>query len=142
MAVFVTLVRHAVCPSRLERGPWAHFAIANPAYLFNRLLELKTVLVAFKARNPEVRIVFRTPNYWPGNFYEQISSTSAMNARWIEKIYDELFGNSELFEVVKVYERTDYIFDQFGGARGGLHPGVAGGAKWIENEIVRWTLGL
>ena len=97
----------------------------------------------FKTRNPQVRIVFRTPNYWPGDFYEQISSTSAMNAMWIETITDRLFGNNELFEVVKVYEKTDFIFDQFGrGSHGGLHPGVDHGAKWMLNEIVRWTLGL
>ena len=120
--------------------PAAHFGIANPAFLLNRLLELKPVLVAFKTRNPQVKIIFRTPNYWPGDFYEQVAVISALNSKRYEIIIDELFGNSPLFEVVKVYEKTEVIFDQFTRSAPGIHPGSVGSAKWVLNEIVSWIL--
>jgi hypothetical protein len=63
--------------------PAAHFGIANPAFLFNRLLELKLVLIAFKNRNPQVKIIFRTPNYWPGDFNEQIAVISRPTTLYI-----------------------------------------------------------
>ena len=60
-------------------GPGAHFSAANPVYLFHRLLELKPVLIQFKKAHPEVKIIFKTPNYFPGDFYEQKAVISAFN---------------------------------------------------------------
>ena len=60
-------------------------------------------------RQPKVKIIFRTPNYWPGNFFEQDAVISAWNGKRHEIIINELFGNSDLFEIVNVYENTEYI---------------------------------
>ena len=121
-------------------GPGAHFSAANPAYFFNRLLELKTVLEGFKKRHPDVKIIFKTPNYFPGDFYEQKATISAYNARRLEVIIDRIFGGSELFDVVKLYKKTEVIFHAFQRSNKGIHPGSDGGSKWVLNEIVRWIL--
>ena len=74
------------------------------------------------------------------DFYEQKATISAYNARRLEVIIDRIFGESELFDVVKLYEKTEVVFDVFQRSAKGIHPGSDGGAKWVLNEIVRWIL--
>ena len=122
-------------------GPGAHFSAANPVYLFNRLLELKPVLIQFKKAHPEVKIIFKTPNYFPGDFYEQKAVISAFNAKRIEDIILKVFSDdSGLFEIVSLYDKTEVIFDQFERSAKGIHTGSDGGAKWVLNEIVDWLI--
>lgn len=122
-------------------GPGAHFSAANPVYLFNRLLELKPVLIQFKKAHPEVKIIFKTPNYFPGDFYEQKAVISAFNAKRIEDIILKVFSDdSGLFEIVSLYDKTEVIFDQFERSAKGIHTGSDGGAQWVLNEIVDWLV--
>ena len=122
-------------------GPGAHFADANPVYFLNRLLELKPVLEGFKKRNPEVNILWKTPNYFPGDFGEQLATISGYNAKRLERIIEEVYGGeAHLWKVLKLYEMTEVVFDSFAKSSRGIHPGSDGSAKWVLNEIVRLIL--
>ena len=72
-------------------------------------------------------------SYWAGG--AQINAViSAWKGKRREIINNELFGLSDLFEIVNIYKKTEYIFDQFARTTGGIHSGSDGSSKWVLNE--------
>ena len=116
--------------------PGAHFSAANPIYYYNRLLELKTVVYEFKEKYPNVQIIFKTTNYFPGDFSEQFATISGYNSKRLEKIAKTVFDDSSKVEIIDLYDRTEILFDEFARTARGIHPGLDGGSQWVLNGIV------
>ena len=108
----------------------------NALYL-NRLTELKTKISNFKTKHKAVKIIFKTPNYFPGDFTENRNCISAWNAKRMDRIGQVLFENDENVDLVSLFDRTEVIYDMFGRTAAAIHPGMGGGQNWVLNDIER-----
>ena len=123
--------------------PGAHYSALNPVFYYNRLVDLRLRLYEFKIKNPAANIIFRTPNYYPGNFEGQKAVISAFNAKRMDKIGRRVFNDSRLVRLVPTYKMSEVVFDSFGKDGRALHPGEGDGAQqWVLHGISQYTLGL
>ena len=101
------------------------------------MLELKTTIYEFKKKHPQVTIIFKTTNYFPGDFTQQKATVSAYNAKRLDKIASTVFDDDEKVRMVNLYDRTELIYDQFARSMKGIHPGSDGSTKWVLNEVLQ-----
>ena len=117
--------------------PGAHFSAANPAFYYNRLLELKEGVYKFKQKHPNVNIIFKTTNYFPGDYSQQKGTISGYNSKRLDKIARTVFNDDSKVKVLDLYDKTEFIYDQFGRSTRGIHPGSDNGAPWVLNGILQ-----
>lgn len=123
-------------PTTIILTPGAHFSAANPSYFYNRLLELKEDVYKFKQKYPNVNIIFKTTNYFPGDYSQQIGTISAYNSKRMDRISRAVFNDHTKVKMLDLYDRTELIYEMFAKTTHGIHPGSAGGAPWVLNEIM------
>ena len=97
------------------------------------------MIYGFKDKFPDIKIVFKTSNYFPGDYFMQKAVQSAWNGYRLGEIAKYVFDNEDYVKIVDVYPMSEPVFDGFKTVKG-IHPGSGGGWKFILNEICQKTI--
>ena len=127
---------------KLLIGTGPHFSAVNPIYFYRRLVELRPVLYKFKQQFPLSKIIYKTPSYYRGNFFNQNAMISDFVAGNQVKIIKYVFSDERIVKVVDVHKSTSLLWDFMTDPpdSGSIHPGTGKSPVWMLEMVGKQVL--